>query len=131
MSDPRQYRETFRYKTEEARADQARANIASAAARFGLQLAEFNVITGDSRRVTIEVTVVGASADLNRMRENVVGSVSLFEDTGGSGISDLVWDMTAGPALDVAATRLRRGWWALQRRHRGEDRTTQDPRIGP
>jgi hypothetical protein len=126
VADDREYRETFRYRTEDTRADQARANIESAAERFNVALTEFNVITGESSRVTVEVTVVGTSANLNRMRENVVGSVSVFEDSrGGAGISDLVWDMTAGPVLDVAATRLRRGWWSVQRRRPGDDDTTR------
>lgn len=128
MADERTYRETFRYKTGEDRVEQARANLESAAERFHVSLDEFRVITGGgSSRVTVEVTAIGKSADLTRMRENVVGSISVFGDSGGGDISDLVWDLTAGPVLDATATRLRRGWWSVQRRRRGETDVTTDP----
>lgn len=129
----REYRETFSYKTEADRVQQARANVESVAERFGLRLADFDATTDGKGDAGVRVTVVGKSADLTRMRENVVGDVSIFEGFGGtSDLTDLVWDLTAGPALDFAATRARRGWWAAKRRRNREndDDAGQLPDIG-
>jgi hypothetical protein len=132
MTSDREYRETFSYKTEANLVDQTRANVENGAERFGLRLADFNATPDGKGNAAIEVTVVGKSADLTRMRENVIGGVSVFGSSAGTDLTDIVWDFTVGPVLDFAATTARRGWWAAKRRRHGEndDNAEKFPDIG-
>jgi hypothetical protein len=130
MADDREYREAFRFKTEADRIDQARANVERAAERFHLKLDDFTVTLNGNGRAMVEVTVSGKSADLTKMRENVMGEVSVFGRSASTDLADIVWDFTVGPALDLAATRARRGWWAVKRRRRQQTDETF-PDVGP
>jgi hypothetical protein len=107
-----QFRETFRYRTDIGDAAQNRSSFEAAAQRLGVTLVAVNELPV-RRGVKLEIVAEGDSRSLNRLRENFNG-ITVFTDSGGS-LSDPV----IGPPMDATATRLRRVWWALQRRRSG------------
>lgn len=108
-----EYRETFSYTTEED-AEYERASMQKVAEQHGLKVECLAAIPAEDGKTRIEITVVGRSRDITKVRE-IVADDTGFSSSGGGDIENIAIDL----AVDLAATPTRRAWWALQRRRRG------------
>jgi hypothetical protein len=118
----REYRETFRYRTKLARIEEAQANIEDAAQRLDLKLVAVEAMPGRRGNATLEITVIGAAKSITALRETL-NDISIFSSMpgGGEDVGSMLLGAIMGPVMDEAATRTRRGLWAVQRRRRGTE----------
>jgi len=116
----RKYRETFHYRTELDRAEEARAGVAEAARHRDLDLVSIDVRPSRRGKATLEITVVGSSESITSLRESLK-QISFFSNAPGFGnpLNDVI-----GEVLDATATGARRGVWAAQRHRRGPEETS-------